>query len=103
MSEKSVQSSILRYLNALPETWAVKIISSNRRGTPDILAVHRGRLVAIECKSDVGSLSDVQKIQLERVLDAGGISIVARSVGDVATALELANFCKPKDSSRASC
>jgi len=57
------------------------------RGTSDILGVWQGKPLAIEVKTPTGRLSQYQAIFLERFARAGGISIVARSVEDVAKVL----------------
>lgn len=55
----------------------------HRPGVSDIIACYRGSLVAIEVKSRRGRLTDEQRLFLNQVAAAGGISIVARSVDDV--------------------
>ncbi len=52
-------------------------------GTSDILAVYRGRFVAIEVKAPGGHPSGNQRLFLERVRSGGGIAILAYSVDDV--------------------
>lgn len=98
MAEKDIQFRILRYLGAHNSPWCVKVISANKRGCPDILACIDGRFVAIEVKTEKGVLSEIQKVQGERIVNAGGIFIVARSVADVAAALN-ATLCTAKGSS----
>jgi hypothetical protein len=44
-------------------------------GTPDILCCIQGRFVAIEIKSKGGKLSALQKVKLQKIIDAGGIGI----------------------------
>jgi len=53
--------------------------------TVDILCCIKGRFVAIECKREDGcyTLTDHQAKVLCKVLDAGGLSIVARGWKDV--------------------
>lgn len=53
-------------------------------GTSDILGVHEGKMLAIEVKTATGRVSTAQKLFLDRVSKAGGISIVARCLEDVA-------------------
>jgi hypothetical protein len=58
------------------------------KGCPDILGqLSDGRLLAIECKTRTGRLSDDQRAFLGRVESGNGIAIVARSISDVATGL----------------
>ena len=87
MLESAIQSKILAYLKGLPDTWAVKVVSANRRGTPDILCCHRGEFIAIEVKTAKGKTSALQDVQLERINACGGTAIVARSVSDVVRAI----------------
>ena len=59
---------------------------NGRKGVADVLGVSAklgGRLIAVEAKSGSGKLSPDQRAFLADVEAAGGISIVARSVGDV--------------------
>lgn len=58
-------------------------------GTADILACINGRFVAIEVKKPSGGVvSDLQKLKLRQVENAGGVGIIARSVEDVQTKLK---------------
>lgn len=59
----------------------------SRVGVPDIIACINGRFIGIEVKRENGVLSEVQKIHLQQIKNAGGIGIVARSVEDVKEAL----------------
>lgn len=58
-------------------------MASNKRGTPDILAVISGRFVAIEVKRPGGKPSKLQLAQLKRIEAAGGVAFVADSIDDV--------------------
>ena len=57
------------------------------KGVADIIAVHRGVCYGIEVKSAKGKLSDDQGAFQIRLVNAGGVYIVARSVDDVIEAL----------------
>lgn len=46
-------------------------------GTPDMLITCSGRFVALELKSETGSLSALQKFNLDAVKRTGGYGIVA--------------------------
>ena len=52
-------------------------------GVSDILGLWDGKFLAIEVKAGSDRLSDDQKIFLERVREAGGYAMEARSVDDV--------------------
>jgi hypothetical protein len=97
-SEKDTQRSILEYLAVSRifhwrnNTGAFKTESGGfyhfgTPGSPDIIAVHEGRVYGIEVKGPNGKLRPAQeefKVSLEK---AGGIYIVARSTKDAIDAL----------------
>ena len=56
-------------------------------GSSDIIGIYRGRFLAVECKSDTGRVSALQHDFLNRISDAGGIAIVARSIADLEAGL----------------
>jgi Holliday junction resolvase len=89
MSESAIQTGILKYLKSLPNTWAVKIVTSNKNGTPDILACVEGQFVALEVKTASGSTSPIQDFQISQITGAGGTAAVVRSVDDVKKVLAL--------------
>ena len=59
-------------------------------GVSDIIAIvpPTGKMLAIECKTKTGKVSQSQRLFLEDVLRAGGEAIVARCVDDLTRALE---------------
>ena len=84
MSEQALQKKILNYLDDIG-AWTVKTITTNKNGTPDILAVHEGRFIAIEVKRP-GSLRNVSKLQqyqINRINEAGGLAFAADSLETV--------------------
>jgi penicillin-binding protein-related factor A (putative recombinase) len=111
-TEKQIESSILDYLNTLVGCFAFKINTggifdpSTRRmrtitnkhqhkGTSDIIGVYKGRFFAIEVKrpkTDYNTKtypSKDQKIFIQRVIDNGGVSGIARSIDDVIVLLKV--------------
>lgn len=57
----------------------------SKQGVSDILGITPdGRLVAVECKTEQGRLSEPQQAFLHRVRECKGIAFVARSRDDVA-------------------
>ncbi len=68
----SLQSKILTHLRSLPNVWAVKVITANERGVPDILCCVRGRFLAIEVKEGKDTLSPIQAEQMDRIRWADG-------------------------------
>lgn len=72
-----LQKNILDYLKSLPHCWAIKVISANERGCPDILCCYRGQFVAIEVKEGDDKASPIQLAQLVKISKAKGMIIVA--------------------------
>jgi hypothetical protein len=58
-------------------------------GLPDICAVHKGRMIAIELKAPKGIVSPAQQQFIDSINEAGGLAFVARSLDDVIEGLEL--------------
>lgn len=84
MSEQTIQKKILDYIKEIG-AYAVKTITTNRTGVPDILVCWRGEFIAIECK-DVGKLNRLTPLQmhhLSMIERAGGKVLVADSVASV--------------------
>lgn len=92
VSEKAIVDAILADLNRLPSMKAIKIHGSvySRRGTPDIIGCHRGKMFAIEVKTPSGRLTPSQKREIEAWKKAGAIAGVATSVGEARVLLGLA-------------
>lgn len=74
MKESALTRKILKYLNSLPETWAVKIHGSiyQQAGLPDILGIKSGRWFFIEVKTPEGRVSRIQEVLHEKIWEAGG-------------------------------
>ena len=83
MRESTIQRKILRKLKERG-VYAVKVMTANRNGVPDILACHRGWFYGIEVKAPGGKLSAVQEANLDWIVEAGGIALVARSWEQIA-------------------
>jgi Holliday junction resolvase len=49
-----------------------------RQGIPDIICCMAGRFVAIECKAGKGQLTELQKRELDKIMNADGLTFVAR-------------------------
>lgn len=78
MKEQAVQKKIIKYLESLG-AWTVKTITTNKRGTPDVLACLDGRFIAIEVKAPgkMSTVSELQQFQLDKIAATGGIAIAA--------------------------
>lgn len=82
MTEQQLQKKILNYLNSLPDCWVVKTVTTNKNGTPDILACYKGYFIALEVKRP-GRLSEVSKIQqyqIDTIKKCGGVAAAVDSV-----------------------
>lgn len=88
--EKKVENKIKGYLDNLG-AYHVKIHGSAYMpaGTPDILSCINGHFVGIEVKKPSGGVvSELQKLKLKQIENAGGVGIIARSVQDVSERLK---------------
>ena len=94
MSETDLVKAIGQYLTYKRVFWyrnntgATKTASGGfirfgTKGSPDIIAVAKGRYIGIECKMGSGRQSPAQK-EFQRALEAaGGKYILARSIDDL--------------------
>jgi len=89
MREKQIENAIKRYLSS-KGVWYIKHHANKftKVGVPDILACWEGKFLAIEVKTPVGKLTELQKYNLEAIQNAGGISLVARSLKDVVEVID---------------
>lgn len=79
-SEKWLQNKCIAWLKSQPNMWHLKTVGGavQEAGVPDLLICKEGRFVAIELKRPKGTkqLSHIQRAQLERIGEAGGIALV---------------------------
>lgn len=89
MREKSIENKIKAYLKS-KGAYYVKYFgnSYSQVGVPDILACYRGRFIGIEVKNEKGKTSPLQDYNLASIKEAGGISLVARSVNEVSKIID---------------
>ncbi len=85
MNESKIQKKIIDYLDTKGFTF--KVMSANKSGIPDIIALVDGKFYGIEVKTEIGRASKLQKLRLKQINDNGGTAIIARSVDDVRIAL----------------
>ncbi|OYQ68294.1 VRR-NUC domain-containing protein [Aerococcus sp. 1KP-2016] len=91
LPEKRVETQIKRYLDNLGAYWIKTLGGSVPAGTPDILACVNGYFVAIEVKKPSGGVvSELQKFQIKKIQNAGGVAFVAKSIDEVKS--ELSRF-----------
>lgn len=97
-TEAQIQHSILHYLGTVRGGYfwrnnvgAVQtqykgksgFLRFGKVGSSDIIGVLRGRLIAIEVKTQKGKVSDAQRDFLTNIERCGGYAIIARSLDDV--------------------
>jgi Holliday junction resolvase len=83
MLESAVQSKIIKWLESEGH-YVVRVLTSSKAGTPDLIVCAHGRFVALEVKRPSGGVvSPLQKHHIEKIQKAGGIAGVVRSVDDV--------------------
>ena len=98
-SETRLMLLILARLQQLPQSYFFRantgaarvaggrVVRFGEKGQADIIGVLCGRFVGVETKTKSGRLSKDQQIWGERVITAGGVYIVAKSLDDVMSAL----------------
>lgn len=74
MRESILQSKTIKHYEAL-DYYVIKIIQCNKNGMPDLMLLKDGNTFFIECKSDKGRLSELQKYRHEE-LEAQGFKVV---------------------------
>jgi len=47
-----------------------------KSGIPDIIACYKGRFIAIECKAGKGTLTALQKYNIDQIISRNGLAIV---------------------------
>lgn len=90
MSEASIQSKIIKYLNGRG-IFNFKVIAANISGIPDICCVINGRVVFLEVKTAKGKTSPLQDYQMRRISLSGGLCYVVRSLEDVKEVIDAQN------------
>lgn len=88
-SEKSITEAIKKLLKRRG-AWVVKFHGgkATRAGVPDLLCCYRGRFLAIEVKQPGKKATPIQNHEMQLIVEAGGVSIVASSTEDVEKTLD---------------
>jgi len=78
MREQDVQKKLVKYLEGLG-AYTVNVIIASKSGVPDILCCYRGTFIGIEVKrpQNKNNVSKVQRVNLDWIIDAGGLAGVA--------------------------
>jgi hypothetical protein len=85
MIEKEIIAAIKEYLKTVENCfyWKEHGGQFGTAGIPDIIVCYRGRFIAFEVKTATGKLTVLQAVTIKRILKAGGIALVVRSVEEV--------------------
>ena len=83
--ESDIVAAILRYLKTVPGCFAWKTHGGmyGTAGIPDIIACVEGRFFAFEVKTAIGKVTLLQAATIQKILTAGGMAAVVRSVDEV--------------------
>ena len=94
MAERDIVAAILRLLKRTPRCFCWKEHGGmyGTAGIPDIIACIDGRFFGFEVKTETGKPTALQEATLRKINDAGGTSLVVRSVADVKAALQRAGL-----------
>lgn len=99
VAETRILGMILANLATLPNCYFYRSSTGAARGAggrvmkfgvagqADITGVAAGKYVAIECKTETGRQSDVQRAFQQRVESAGGVYVLARTRDDAIDAV----------------
>ncbi len=88
-SESKFQKKVLMFLRKIVGGHWIKIHASSYQleGEPDIVGCFEGQFFAFELKQGNYQPTALQLYKIERINEAGGIAIVARSIEDIEEAL----------------
>ena len=93
MKEQDIQRKIIKYLESVG-AYVVKVVASNKSGTPDILSCYRGIFLAIEVKrpETKTNVSELQEYNIKKIKEAGGVAIVSWDLDAVKAVVENINL-----------
>ena len=76
-AEKDFENKIKKFLKD-NDIFYVKFFANayTPSGVPDILACHNGNFLGIEVKAEGGKVSELQKVKLNEIAEAGGGAVV---------------------------
>ena len=90
MKEADIVKAILKYLKTVPGCFCWKEHGGmyGTAGIPDIIACINGRFYGFEVKTAVGKPTKLQESMIRKILAAGGIAVVVRSVDEVRAVID---------------
>ena len=85
MNEKHLTSKIIKYLNSLSQTKAVKFVGneSSETGTPDVVACIEGKAFPFEVKMEGNKPTKIQLYRIDQWKKAGAVVAVVYSLDEV--------------------
>ncbi len=89
MKEADIVKTIMRYLKTLPNCFCWKEHGGmyGTAGVPDIIACIDGKFYSFEVKTEKGQPTELQKATIRKIIKAGGVAVVVRSVDEVKAVL----------------
>lgn len=90
--EKKLQKKIIQLLQS-KGAYVIKSIVTHRAGVPDIIACYDGKFIAIEVKGN-SDVSPLQKFNIEKIKNAGGMAIVAYDISEVVDLIDESSYRK---------
>lgn len=90
MKEADIVKAIVKYLRTVPRCffWKEHGGMYGTAGIPDIIACIDGRFFGFEVKTEDGTPTKIQEATIRKILAAGGVALVVRSVDEVRTAID---------------
>lgn len=78
MTEKQLQSKVMKFLKSQPNTWFFKVWGGGyqKSGIPDIICCVNGYFIALELKSVTGKPTALQQMNIRKINAAGGIGVI---------------------------
>ena len=75
--EGKVKKHIRKMLEASRTYWFMPVQSGyGVRGAPDFLVCHKGKFIGIEAKANGGVTTALQDMNLQKIRDAGGATLI---------------------------
>jgi Holliday junction resolvase len=66
MSEQAIQRKIIKRLEQ-EGFYVIKLITTNKNGIPDLIAIKENETIFIEVKRPDGKLSEIQKLRIQEL------------------------------------
>lgn len=90
-NEHALRRAVSAWLGQQKGVWYLKVTPNRftRAGVPDYLVCVGGRFLAIELKRDGTEPDARQELEARRIVAAGGLYVVCRSLAEVVIAVEL--------------